>query len=265
MGIMKLRHLPRRLLFRLRGVPSVFIPEVIYPDDTFLVSFPKSGNTWVKFMLAHLTRPPEFHIDFRTVLQVIPEVNRDTVEIRQLARPRIMKSHAPYQPQFPKVIYVVRDGRDAYVSYYHYRRGQLPQDLTFAQYLTFENHWPCSWSAHVNSWLDADLDSSRFLLVQYEKLHRAPEEELARIASFVNLEVTKERIRRAVEQSAFATMQELEDTSGHPRSKRFSGRFVRCGEIGGWRDYFDAQATDVFKESENEALLRLGYEDEPDW
>ncbi len=265
MQLGQVRKLPKWLLSKLGRAPSKFVPEFIYPDDTFLVSFPKSGNTWVKFMLAHLIRPPGLHINFHSVLHVIPEVNRDLDEIKQLARPRIMKSHAPFQPQFPKVIYLVRDGRDAYVSYYHYRRKQLPPGTTFAQYLAMDDHWPCSWSTHVTSWLDAGLNSGEFLLVRYENLHLAPKRELRTIASFTNLQVTDRQIREAVNQSSFELMKEVERVKGHPRSERFSGRFVRRGQVGGWRDHFDAEATSIFKAKENEALLRLGYESAPDW
>jgi hypothetical protein len=30
---------------------------LILPDDIFLVSFPKSGNTWARFVLANLIHP----------------------------------------------------------------------------------------------------------------------------------------------------------------------------------------------------------------
>lgn len=265
MSVGRLRKLPQWLLSIAKGERSPFVPDVIYPDDTFLVSFPKSGNTWAKFMLAHLLAPPELEVDFNTAMQVIPEVNRDLEALKQLDRPRIMKSHAPFQPEYPNVIYLVRDGRDAYVSYYHYRRKRLPDGFGLDGYLEQGHHWPCSWSTHVSSWLDAGLDPDRFLLVYYESLHLDAEKELHRMASFVGLQVSEEQIRRAAEQSSFGLMKELEEKRGHPRSSAFSGPFVRQGRTGSWRDSFGPEAKRVFKATENETLLRLGYETDPDW
>jgi len=31
----------------------------VFPDDTFLVSYPKSGSTWARFLVAALANPNE--------------------------------------------------------------------------------------------------------------------------------------------------------------------------------------------------------------
>jgi hypothetical protein len=94
----------------------------VYPDDTFLVSFPKSGNTWARFLIANLVRPNE-KIDFSSVNGVIPgpEVTSNR-ELLRVARPRIIKSHQYFDPRYKQVIYIARDPRDVVVSQYHFQR-----------------------------------------------------------------------------------------------------------------------------------------------
>ena len=43
----------------------------VYPDDTFLVSYPKSGNTWVRFLLANLLFPDE-EVGFANINRLLP-------------------------------------------------------------------------------------------------------------------------------------------------------------------------------------------------
>jgi tetratricopeptide (TPR) repeat protein len=93
---------------------SQWMPSTLYPDDIFITSYPKSGNTWLRFLLANLLKQQDEEIDFHTVHNYVPEVGKQEEIIKTLRRPRVMKSHAPYISEYPKVIYLIRDGRDVY-------------------------------------------------------------------------------------------------------------------------------------------------------
>ena len=120
-------------------------------DDVFIVSYPKSGNTWVRFLLANVFYP-EAEVDFHTIHELIPEVGNEEIRRSDLSRPRLFKSHAPYQPAYPRVIYILRDGRDVYTSYFHYRQPDLDEETTFEEFLE-EDQWPCRWAEHVRGWM----------------------------------------------------------------------------------------------------------------
>jgi len=44
----------------------------IWPDDIFLVSFPKSGNTWTRFLIANLVHPEE-KVGFENIHRLVPD------------------------------------------------------------------------------------------------------------------------------------------------------------------------------------------------
>lgn len=242
------------------------LPRVVFEDDVYLVSYPRSGNTWARFMLANLIRPVGVEVTFHNIMRFVPAVHQDREILESVPRPRFIKSHAPLERRYPRVIYLLRDGRDVYVSYYHYQRERLPGDTTLADYLQMD-HWPGSWGEHVSSWLDGGLSEDRFLLVRYEDLYDNPDRELQRMATFSGLDVAAPVIAQAVHDSAFRSMRQMEDTAGHPRAHQFSGRFVRSGRVGSWREHFGPLEREVFKalEQENRTLVRLNYEASTDW
>jgi tetratricopeptide (TPR) repeat protein len=242
---------------------SIWLPGTQYPDDVFIVSYPKSGNTWLRFLIANLLKQEE-EINFHTVHNYVPEVGRQEEIIENLERPRIMKSHAPYIREYSKVIYLIRDGRDVYVSYYFYKLNQLLSGCTFREFLVRQDHYPCTWGEHVSSWL-LRLSPSNLLLVRYEDLIRDCPKQLKRIASYLGLERTENQLSLASEKSSFDNMRRIEHEKGRLYKDLGPKVFMRKGKTGDWTNYFGQDEKTVFKSREGQILIELGYEIDDKW
>lgn len=237
-------------------------PKDINEDDVFVVSYPKSGNTWTRFLLANALYP-DHEVDFHTIHELIPEVGSDDRRKPELSSPRLLKSHAPYQPEYPRVIYILRDGRDVYASYFHYRQPDLSSETTFEDFLQ-GTHWPTRWGEHVRGWMDAASEREDILIVRFEDLKEDSARELRRMLSFLGRESLPEpRIQQAAEASSFESMRRLEKERG--RKYGDVEQFMRKGEEGGWQELFTDDARETFKNRDGRQLVRLGYEESSDW
>src|SRR6201997_2026058 len=78
----------------------------VFPDDIFLVSYPRSGNTWARFLIGNLVHQDE-PVTFTNVESRIPEIYLfpDRV-LRGLRRPRMLKSHECFDPRYQRIIYI---------------------------------------------------------------------------------------------------------------------------------------------------------------
>lgn len=266
--IYQIRRDLKRKMSLMGIIRNTNIPDPLFEDDIFLVSYPKSGNTWLRFMLAHL-QFADAPIDFHTISDYIPAgaSTADRVWHTQInrMRPRFIKSHVRYQPRFPRVIYLVRDGRDAYVSYYRFLFGRLPEGTTLAEFITKRDLRFGTWSQHVNSWLNANLPSDRFVMIKYENMLRNPFKVLKRIAAFGKIHWSEVQMRKAIAQTTFDKMRKIEEEKGLPPQNVFSGRFMRQGKAQAWRKEFGELEKRIFKRYHNSALVRLGYEDDNAW
>jgi len=243
---------------------SQWLPSNLYPDDVFLVSYPKSGNTWVRFLLANLLKKEDEEIDFFSVHQHIPEVGSHEQIINSLTRPRIMKSHAPFIREYTKVIYLVRDGRDVYVSYYYHRLKQLPKRFDFFSFLQRRDHYPCRWGEHVASWT-MSKDCSNLLVVKFEDLKSDCFKQMDRILKFLNVNRPKHRIEKAIEASSFENMKRIESEKGRLYKKEGPEVFMRKGITGDWKNYYGTKEKDYYKSFEGQLLIKLKYEKDNNW
>jgi sulfotransferase family protein len=222
----------------------------IFTDDVFLVSFPKSGNTWTRFLIANLLSP-ERNADFATIRKLVPDpFGTNKRDFERMPRPRVIKSHECFDPRYPRAIYIVRDPRDVVISQYHYHRKCRKIEDNYAldkfvdRFLAGKTCPHGSWGEHVITWLTTRHDDPRFLLIRYEDMIADGVRELGRIASFLGIDATPQLLAQAVDRSSADKMRKLEKEQSHisglTKDSRKDLPFVRAANSGGWRSNLPA-------------------------
>jgi hypothetical protein len=241
----------------------------VFDDDTFIVSFPKSGNTWTRFLIANLLHPEE-PANFGNIDRLIPESEEITKsQLACLPRPRIMKSHEYFDPRFRKVIYIVRDPRDVAVSQFHFfrKRRRIGDDYSIEQFVTrFVAGETCdygSWGSNVASWLVTRQNSPDFLLLRYEDMVARTSEELGRVASFLGVAAAPDRLAQAVERSSADHMRKLEGANASAsvtKNTRQDIPFVRAAGSGSWKTSLPEKSALELETAWAPLMKWLGYE-----
>jgi sulfotransferase family protein len=243
---------------------------LILPDDIFLVSFPKSGNTWTRFLLANLKSPDEM-ATFANIDRLIPDPTGTTKrDFDRMPRPRIIKSHECFDPRYPKVIYIVRDPRDVVLSQYHYHRkirkieDDSPIETFVTRFLAGETCPHGSWGQNVATWLYTSEGSPRFLLLRYEDLVENTAREVAKVVDFLQLPAGPAQIAQAVERSSADRMRKMEKGQtrehGLMRGSRKDIGFVRAARSGGWRSDLPESQVSRIEDAWGALMQHLGYE-----
>jgi hypothetical protein len=96
-----------------------------------------------------------------------------------------VKTHGTPEDDDP-AIYVIRDGRAAIVSYFHYIRNLQDSSVTLERVIRGDV-WGGSWSDHVRRW--NPLHRPNTLLLYYENLISDLPAECARLAVFLDREL----------------------------------------------------------------------------
>lgn len=243
---------------------------LILPDDIFLVSFPKSGNTWTRFLLANLRFPNE-PATWANIDRLIPDPTGTTKrDFDRMPRPRIIKSHECFDPRYPRVVYIVRDPRDVVVSQYHYHRkikkiaDDSPIETFVRRFLAGETCPHGSWGQNVATWLYTSERDPRFLMLRYEDMVADTPRELRKIVAFLNFKTTPEQIAQAVERSSADQMRRMEKAQtkehGLVKGSRKDLSFVRAAGSGGWRKDLPMPMVEKIEAAWGPVMRHLGYE-----
>jgi hypothetical protein len=244
----------------------------VYPDDTFVVSYPRSGNTWTRFLIANLVHPDQ-DVRFTNIEKLIPDTSSQSNRaLKATPRPRIIKTHEYFDHRYPKVIYIVRDPRDIALSYYDFQRKymQIDDRYPLEQYVDdFVNgrlisiDWG-TWAENVASWLYTRGKRKEFLLLRYEDMMQDTTRELARIAEFLGVNPEPNRLQKAIQRSSADRMRELEkqeeDKWIATKNRRKDIPFVRVAKSGGWRNSLPETCVNQIETAWGDLMTTLGYQ-----
>jgi len=244
----------------------------VFPDDTFLVSYPRSGNTWTRFLVGNLLHPQEA-VSFDNIERLIPDAEaQSSTYLRRIPRPRVIKTHQYFDHRYPRVIYIVRDPRDVAVSYYHFaRKYRHITDQCSLQEFVFDfvhgrlnsASWG-TWAENVGTWLAARDGDPRFLLLTYEDLSRQTETELRKIAGFLGVDNSPQRLRDVCVRSSAERMRELEKSQSNrwisTKNKRSDIPFIGSASAGQWKSALAPEAVSEIEAAWGALMVRLGYE-----
>jgi hypothetical protein len=196
--------------------------------DAYVLSFPKTGRTWLRLMLGKAIALHHGLAD----LDGADALELDRLADRVPGLPRVRFKHDD-NPHFKTagelvlrkteyadrpVVFLVRDPRDTAVSAYYQltrREARYRYDGTLEQFLDHPRGSLDTMLAFYNVWRAQRHAPRRFLLVRYEDLHTDTAGELRRVFAFLGLagdrgDVTDATLDAAVAFARFDNMRRME-------------------------------------------------------
>jgi hypothetical protein len=257
--------------------------------DWLLVSWGKSGRTWLRVMLSRFYEV-HFGLDGHEMLDF------DNLARRNPGIPKIFFTHGNYLRDYTghgydtkvdfrgkRIVLLVRDPRDVAVSqYFQWKFRMRPNkkalndypphgaDLSVYDFMLYEEQGLPRVISYFNGWLSNLPILDEVLIVRYEDMRVDPGAVLARILEFTGTPGTPEEVADAVEYAAYENLKKREaETTFSPwkgwrlvpgdRSNPDSFK-VRRAKVGGYRDYFSDEELAVIDGMVDRDLLpQIGY------
>jgi hypothetical protein len=229
---------------------------VVKDDDVFIVTYPRSGTTWTEQMVHLLVNKGEQGeqrlTDAVPWLETLPHRPNGMIEfLKTMPQRRLFTSHLPY-PLMPhidnttaKIVYMARNPKDVAISTYFHNQSKggyegswdehfqlfLYSDVGFGPYFD-----------HVLPWWQASQNYKNILFIKYEDMKHDHAGNVAKLASFLDIQADSRLIETIVMLSSFQTMASNETTNfDWIPQKADKPKHFRKGDIGDWRNHFSAE------------------------
>jgi hypothetical protein len=233
--------------------------------DVFFVGYPKTGNTWLRFMLgsylqeAHgLAEPPLFdefdRLGRAKTISNVPGMTftHEPLEWTSQTAGDLTAANVVERFRGKRVVLLARHPLDALVSMWHQRRTRVEPryEGDIVSFVDSPVYGLEKLLRFYELWEQAYQPGFPILVVRYEDLRQDPAGQLERVLDFIGAAPAEPAaVGAAVERASFSRMQALERSGGAPRyASSGLGIFatgdpsdpnafhVRRGEIGGYRD-----------------------------
>ena len=251
----------------------------------FVASYPKSGNTWLRFIIFHLVyrREPESSKE----LDALVNSSRDGVMVG--SRTPFRKTHArpsaiePLLSRSTRAIHIVRHPLDVMRSAANYARltGEGPAEEGAAldawrtrwleAYARAGGHplWEDepyhygTWAHNTSEW--RDLDSVPVLRLRYEDLLQEPAAAIVAVARFLEIDIGPAEIADCVGKTNFHAMRAFETREmqlarelGRPLGRFSQAARLKAAESG--VRFFDKGASGSYREAIPAPIAALAWD-----
>jgi hypothetical protein len=234
---------------------------------TKIIAYPKSGNTYLRFILANIFWPDN-DFDFDLVRSYIPHFNSPEMDYKKECTPEIYVSH-DHKLIDESTFVLVRHVGDVLESFYWHNKKFYNHDITFDEYL-IQTDYGKDW----REFIDRSIYIHRIL--RYEDIRNnisAVPEGLSSIHTLVaylcafsdfswhETQNYYDFIDEAIKRSSFDNMRKIEDEKGLGELYKESNKnlnFVRSGNIGQWNNW-DQDHIDKLLDKNSVQLQKLGY------
>lgn len=235
----------------------------IRKEDVFIVSFPKSGNSWLRYLLAYLIKPSAEELSTKEVNSIVPDVYIAKDLIDEMQSPRYIKSHDLFLNDYPNTIYIHRHPADVFISYYHFQRNIGAFNGSFCHFIQSKEYARTfgTWTNHVEKALKFKTDfPERILIIRYDQLKENFEEEVKNIVSFCKFN-SKIDIGFLKKKTSFEVLKNTENTKGTFMQEESGNNFFRSAGTDDKTIYYTEEIiNEIMKEKGMKELhLKLGY------
>ncbi len=218
------------------------------PCSSVVLSFPKSGRTWLRTILGKYMEL-EYGVPFTL------ELNSEEID-KEL---KIGFTHFFKRVEEVgdcKKILLLRDPRDVIVSHYHQCKKR--EKIFNGSISQFINDWEFGISKTIDFMNEAwgrYAGREDCIVVSYENMHENAYRELTRIISFLGFRMDEEKLKEAIAFSEFRNMQKMERNNSFDNFRLkamnkgdIDTYKVRKGKIGGYREELEKRDIEYINE-----------------
>lgn len=197
------------------------------------VSYPKSGRTWIRFILSRLD------------CEQLIKFHHDQFEFSDGSRPPhsfCLSSRLLQYAKIERLVYLERDPRDVMVSLYRQITGRMRDQFDYCYGISDFIRDDYFGAANLRQFRDmwnSIADRQGFLKVSYEACHSNAIAVLRQILSYYEIEISETQLSGAVADGTFENMKSIESSMqfAEPWLRYRNGSpKVRQGKVGGFRD-----------------------------
>ncbi len=209
--------------------------------DVYIISFPKSGRTWLRVLIGK-TLSELYNLDDRKLLdtyKITCKLNTPVIQFTHhgtdiqyaLASEDLSKDKKVFTNK--KVVFLARDPRDLVVSnYYQAKKRENAYDGDLSDFIKNPQYGIRKILNFYKIWASGNSVSDNFLFIKYEDLHDDPKFWLKMVLDYIGLSnIDPAVLQKAEDFASFDNMKKLE------KSGYFSKDSMRPGDKGDQRSY----------------------------